>query len=209
MILSASLIFFGACIDMAFPPPKAFFFEGAAKTFLGLLLRPIFMEAFSGGGVGTPAGGDVEVSVVGSVFWASSVFVAKVGDRSVVSLDFGLKSNLILSPGSLVNNPPASSPSAFSSPVPFSSASNLALSTCSSITLRSLSSSPLSCLSFFLIASCLLNASGLLSIQLTCSPLSVSSTLHNPSLPKCLAYSVRLGHLVAFMCTCSLFAIYS
>jgi len=110
------------------------------------------------------------------------------------TVDFAPKLSLIFSPSVRLRSPSPCPPS----PSPFDAASSLALRTCSLMRACSLSSSPLSCLSFFLIASCLLNASGELSIQATCMPLSFSSTLQIPSRPRCFANSVSDGHLVAF-----------
>ena len=127
---------------------------------------------------------------------------------------FGMKFSLIFSPSwrvsSLAFSASSSSESpASSSPPPSAAApaslSSLALLICALIRACSLSSSPRSCLSFFLNASDLLIASGLLSIHaMKIPPLpplssgSSSSTLHMPSRPKCFAKSVRLCHLVAF-----------
>lgn len=134
---------------------------------------------------------------------------AEVDKEEATPLD-DAKFNFIFSPSVGCHSFGAASVSSFcGGSLPAISLSLCARRTCSSIILRSLSSSPRSCISFFLNASCLLSASGLLSIHEIKIPFSPSSTLQIPSRPRYFANSVRLGQRVAFMCMCSLLAMYS
>lgn len=83
---------------------------------------------------------------------------------------------------------------------PVVSVSSFARSICSAMSIRSRCSSDVVERSFFMAASCLASAFGLLSIQAMNHPFSVSSTLAIPARPRYLQNSVRVTHRVEFIC---------
>ncbi|KZL69959.1 transcriptional elongation protein, partial [Colletotrichum tofieldiae] len=217
MILSASLIFLGCSKAVFLPPPDSAFFLAWAKTFFvcgfAVILSdtPPPSDGFSGSlsaGLSSvlsaaPAGAAVEA-------WVSAdLDCVGLGSFFAVAAAAGLapNDNEIFSPSALCS--PLSLSSSSSAFSPLASAAFCALLICSRIIICSTSSFPRSCASFLLNASCLLSASGELSIHAIWIPFSFSSTRQMPSRPRCFANSVRLGHFVAFMCTCSLLAMYS
>lgn len=184
--------FFGVSLTEPFEL-SAIFFESPAKTFLGLLLVPIFNETFSGGGVGTPVGGEMDSFCSVSSPSSFSSLTTAGGGGSSLSFSLAPKLSLIVPPSSRLSSLASSSSSCL--------AVISALSIWSLISFCSRSSSPLSCRSFFLMASCRRKASGELSIQAMKRPSpSFSSTRQMTCRPRCLANSVREGHFVEF-CT--------